>query len=188
MWTHLSSQDLLYSIYYIVIVQWSLYGRGQRARQGTTRPPPQKIPLDVEPNGAASGRAVAARRHVAAHGTSALVTGGGSGIGLAVAKRLAADGASVTICGRTKSRLDDAVTEIHAVAADGATVQRCVADVTDEADVARAVEDACAITGGLDALVAVAGGHYLRRGPDYSALLEGVFGADGLRGVVTDAT
>ena len=31
----------------------------------------------------------------------------------------------------------------------------------------------------------VDGGHLLRRGPDYSAMLEPMFGADGLRGVVT---
>ncbi|MDT5148115.1 MAG: hypothetical protein QOC58_2760, partial [Mycobacterium sp.] len=30
----------------------------------------------------------------------------------------------------------------------------------------------------------VDGGHILRRGPDFSAMLEPVFGADGLRGVV----
>nr|MDT0665309.1 SDR family oxidoreductase [Micromonospora sp. DSM 115978] len=35
-------------------------------------------------------------------------------------------------------------------------------------------------------VVNVDGGHCLRRGPDYSALLEPVFGADGLRGVVSD--
>jgi NAD(P)-dependent dehydrogenase (short-subunit alcohol dehydrogenase family) len=35
--------------------------------------------------------------------------------------------------------------------------------------------------------VAVDGGHTLRRGPDMSGLLEGVFGADGLRGVVPEA-
>ena len=39
----------------------------------------------------------------------AVVTGGGSGIGLAAAKRLKADGAVVTICGRSKERLDAAV-------------------------------------------------------------------------------
>jgi hypothetical protein len=30
----------------------------------------------------------------------------------------------------------------------------------------------------------VDGGHLLRRGPDFTAMLEPVFGADGLRGVV----
>jgi NAD(P)-dependent dehydrogenase (short-subunit alcohol dehydrogenase family) len=35
--------------------------------------------------------------------------------------------------------------------------------------------------------VSVDGGHALRRGPDLSGMLEGVFGADGLRGVVPEA-
>ena len=34
--------------------------------------------------------------------------------------------------------------------------------------------------------VAVDGGHALRRGPDISGLIDGLFGPDGLRGVVTD--
>jgi NAD(P)-dependent dehydrogenase (short-subunit alcohol dehydrogenase family) len=33
-------------------------------------------------------------------------------------------------------------------------------------------------------IINVDGGHLLRRGPDFSAMLEPVFGADGLRGVV----
>lgn len=92
-------------------------------------------------------------------GEAALVTGGGSGIGLAVARRLAADGAHVTICGRTESRLDDAVKQIEEVAAPGAQVRRIVADVTVEEQVAAAVAAAAEPTGGLDALVAVAGGN-----------------------------
>jgi NAD(P)-dependent dehydrogenase (short-subunit alcohol dehydrogenase family) len=34
--------------------------------------------------------------------------------------------------------------------------------------------------------ISVDGGHAVRRGPDLSGLLEGVFGADGLRGIVAD--
>ena len=51
-------------------------------------------------------------------GQGALVTGGGSGIGLAAAKRLAADGAVVTICGRSKERLDDFCREVGAEGAE----------------------------------------------------------------------
>ena len=90
-------------------------------------------------------------------GTGALVTGGGSGIGLGCAKRLAADGAAVTICGRTPDKLEAAAKEIRAVAAAGAEVRTVAADVTDEADVERAVAAACdgAV---LRAVVASAGG------------------------------
>jgi NAD(P)-dependent dehydrogenase (short-subunit alcohol dehydrogenase family) len=85
-------------------------------------------------------------------GKTALVTGGGSGIGLACAARLAADGAIVTICGRTEAKLDAAVQQI------GGATRRIVADVTVEEQVAAAVAFAAEPTGGLDILVANAGG------------------------------
>ena len=86
-------------------------------------------------------------------GQGALVTGGGSGIGLATARRLADDGAVVTICGRSKERLDAAVEEL------GGAVGAVVADVTVEDDVVNAVaaaEDAAPF--GLRMAVANAGG------------------------------
>jgi NAD(P)-dependent dehydrogenase (short-subunit alcohol dehydrogenase family) len=82
-------------------------------------------------------------------GYGALVTGGGSGIGLAVAKRLKADGATVTICGRSKERLDAAVDEL------GGAVRTVVADVTVEDDVVNAV-DAAADSAPLGLRIAVA--------------------------------
>ena len=91
-------------------------------------------------------------------GLSALVTGGGSGIGLGTAKQFAAAGAHVTIAGRTEQRLTEAVAQIAAGAPPGATVQHVVADVTDEADVARAVAGGSAPSGRLDILFACAGG------------------------------
>jgi NAD(P)-dependent dehydrogenase (short-subunit alcohol dehydrogenase family) len=91
-------------------------------------------------------------------GFAALVTGGGSGIGLGCARRLVVDGASVTIVGRTEDRLAGAVEELGGYAADGATVQYAVADVTEEDTIAAAVTRACAPTGGLDAVIACAGG------------------------------
>jgi NAD(P)-dependent dehydrogenase (short-subunit alcohol dehydrogenase family) len=91
-------------------------------------------------------------------GMAALVTGGGSGIGLGCAQRFAADGARVTIAGRTEARLAEAVQEIAAVAAPGATARFVVCDVTDEADVERAVASAAEPTGRLDVLFACAGG------------------------------
>ena len=91
-------------------------------------------------------------------GRFALVTGGGSGIGLAVASRLAADGATVTICGRTEQKLVDAAAQIGATAAPGAEVRTIAADVTVEDQVTAAVAAACGPAGGLDILIANAGG------------------------------
>src|SRR2546429_488928 len=64
-------------------------------------------------------------------GRSALITGGGSGIGLATAKALLADGASVTICGRSKERVDAAAAELEGSASQ---VRAVSADVTNNAD------------------------------------------------------
>jgi NAD(P)-dependent dehydrogenase (short-subunit alcohol dehydrogenase family) len=91
-------------------------------------------------------------------GYAALVTGGGTGIGRACAARLAADGAAVTIVGRTESRLVDAAKTIADSADHGGSVQYTTADVTDEDSVKAAVELACEPTGGLDSVVANAGG------------------------------
>ncbi len=91
-------------------------------------------------------------------GKSALITGGGSGIGLGCAIRLVQDGAHVTICGRTEDKLVAAVDVIAAQAADGATVRHIVADVTVEDEIAAANAFAAEVTGGLDILVANAGG------------------------------
>jgi 7-alpha-hydroxysteroid dehydrogenase len=91
-------------------------------------------------------------------GMAALVTGGGSGIGLGCAARLAADGAHVTICGRSEERLKKGEEAIRAVAAPGATVRSIVADVTLEDQVEAAVAEAASATGGLQAVIASAGG------------------------------
>ncbi len=97
-------------------------------------------------------------------GMATLVTGGGSGIGFGCARRFAEDGAHVTIAGRTQARLAEAVKQISAAAAPGVTAQYVVCDVTDEADVVRAVAAAAAPTGKLDVLFACAGGS-LHGGP-----------------------
>ncbi|MDH4168403.1 MAG: SDR family oxidoreductase [Acidimicrobiia bacterium] len=85
-------------------------------------------------------------------GYGILVTGGGTGIGKACAAALAADGASVTICGRTESRLVDAAAQI-----DG-DVGYVVADVTDEEQVQMALATARDRGDGLAGVVANAGG------------------------------
>lgn len=88
---------------------------------------------------------------------AALITGGGSGIGLACARSLLRDGASVTIAGRTESRLETAAQELRDAAPAGTTVQIAVCDVSDEDDVAAAVEVAAKPTGALQLCVAAAG-------------------------------
>jgi NAD(P)-dependent dehydrogenase (short-subunit alcohol dehydrogenase family) len=90
-------------------------------------------------------------------GLAALVTGGGSGIGLACAERLLRDGASVTIAGRTESRLRQATHELEPEAPAGAKVAFAVCDVSDEAQVEAAVARAASLGGKLAIAVASAG-------------------------------
>jgi NAD(P)-dependent dehydrogenase (short-subunit alcohol dehydrogenase family) len=96
-------------------------------------------------------------------GYATLVTGGGSGIGEACAAALAHDGATVTICGRTESRLEEAAERLR-TAVPGASVHPVTADVTDEHQVHGAVARAAEHTGALDGVVASAGGA-LHMGP-----------------------
>jgi NAD(P)-dependent dehydrogenase (short-subunit alcohol dehydrogenase family) len=85
------------------------------------------------------------------HGRTAIVTGGAAGIGLAVAARLATEGAKVSLWDMNKDALARARTE--AGSADTQAV-----DVSDPAQVARAMADSVAALGGrLDVLVASAG-------------------------------
>jgi NAD(P)-dependent dehydrogenase (short-subunit alcohol dehydrogenase family) len=86
----------------------------------------------------------------------ALVVGGGSGIGLASARLLAADGATVTLAGRTLSKLEHAVETIHDDVPD-AEVGVAVCDAMIGDDVRRAV-DVAAADEGLDIAVTVPGG------------------------------
>ena len=86
-------------------------------------------------------------------GRTALVTGAGTGIGAAVVARLAREGARVALVGRREHRLAEVAATLPPGA--GAVVP---ADVTDAADVARAVDAAAALGGGrLDLVVNNAG-------------------------------
>ena len=87
-------------------------------------------------------------------GKTARVTGASSGIGRAAAVALAVAGAQVALVARRADRLDDLAAEIKA---DGGQALARAADVTDEDDATRAVEDAVGHFGGLDLLVNAAG-------------------------------
>ena len=87
-----------------------------------------------------------------------LVTGGGSGIGKGVAAGLVAAGAAVMIVGRNADRLVAAVEEIEAGKSGGGAIRYEPADVTNEDEVARAVDAATAWHGRLHGAVHCAGG------------------------------
>ncbi|MBI3226743.1 MAG: glucose 1-dehydrogenase [Mycolicibacterium cosmeticum] len=86
-----------------------------------------------------------------------LVTGGGSGIGKGVAAAVVASGGNAMLVGRNADRLSAVVDEIAAAGGAG-RVRYEPADVTDEDEVARAVDAATAWNGRLHGVVHCAGG------------------------------
>ena len=83
----------------------------------------------------------------------ALVTGGGSGIGRATAARLAAEGACVVVADRD----GESASAVAASLGSADTAVAVTADVTDEAAVARALQEAALAFGGVDLVVNNAG-------------------------------
>jgi len=88
-------------------------------------------------------------------GRRALITGGSRGIGFAVAEALAAEGAAVGLVARDAGGLAEAAERLES---QGNTVATAAADVTDISQLKQAVADIAAALGGLDRLVANAGG------------------------------
>lgn len=84
-------------------------------------------------------------------GKVALISGGGTGIGAAVVRRLARDGAKVIIMGRRQAQLEALAGPIGA--------GMFVGDASDPAQAEAAVRQAVERFGGLDVVVANAGGH-----------------------------
>ncbi len=98
----------------------------------------------------------AARGAAPLDGAHALVTGGGTGIGSGIAHALAAAGATVTIAARRLDVLEASATGLRE-AVPGAEIRAVECDVTDEAQVAAAVDVAAGPDGRLDVAVANAG-------------------------------
>ena len=86
------------------------------------------------------------------NGKRALVTGASSGLGLACARSLVEEGATVTLVARGAERLEEARAMLgpHALALS--------ADLSSLADIDRMVHEAEALMGGIDILIANAGG------------------------------
>ena len=85
---------------------------------------------------------------------SIVVTGGGSGIGEALARYYATGGAHVTICGRRGDAIQRVADEL------GELCHAIEADVTDEHDRQRLLQEAINHGGKIDALVSNAGNMY----------------------------
>jgi NAD(P)-dependent dehydrogenase (short-subunit alcohol dehydrogenase family) len=86
-------------------------------------------------------------------GKVALITGGGTGIGAAVAQRFVADGGKVVLLGRRRDKLEQVAGPLG-----GAVV---AGDAGNQQDVQAALRCAHERFGGLDVLIANAGGHGL---------------------------
>ena len=69
-------------------------------------------------------------------GKVALITGATAGIGFAIAERFLKEGAKVAICGRTQSRVDEAVKKLR----EFGEIEGYVADVGQKSDVQKMVE------------------------------------------------
>jgi len=105
----------------------------------------------------------------------AVVTGAGTGIGAAVARRLAADGAAVVMVGRRLQPLLDVAAPL------GDWALALAADAASAADMAGVVEAARSRFGGVDTLVANAGG----LGSGTAAEIDDESWADSLRSNLT---
>lgn len=96
----------------------------------------------------------AERRNGELDGRVALVTGGGSGIGAAAARRLARAGARVGVLGRTEEELRQVAEEIEA---EGGQALALTADISEQEEMRRAVEELVERFGRLDVVFANAG-------------------------------
>jgi 3-oxoacyl-[acyl-carrier protein] reductase len=89
-------------------------------------------------------------------GRRAAVAAASGGLGLGAARALMSDGVDVAICGRDPDRLAAAVAELEAIG--GGSVHGLVADVSTVSGAEDFVAEAAGALGGIDILVANAGG------------------------------
>ncbi|MDB5750415.1 MAG: 3-oxoacyl-[acyl-carrier protein] reductase [Ramlibacter sp.] len=87
-------------------------------------------------------------------GKHVLVTGGSRGIGLACALEFLREGARVTLVGRSRGNMDQALAQLRQA---GFTATGCCADLADAAEALRAVDEAEAAGGPIEILVNSAG-------------------------------
>ncbi len=87
-------------------------------------------------------------------GKVAIVTGATSGIGMATAVKFAANGMNVVLSGRNQSKLEEVAASIKSAGGNAKTV---AADMTDEKDIKRLVDETVASFGRIDVLVNAAG-------------------------------
>jgi 3-oxoacyl-[acyl-carrier protein] reductase len=88
-------------------------------------------------------------------GKRALITGATRGIGRAIAERLASEGCALAICARDGDEVEHAAGELRGR---GVAVHAAAVDVTDAPALERFVNDAGEALGGIELLVANAGG------------------------------
>ena len=87
----------------------------------------------------------------------AVISGAAQGIGLATAKKMAAQGASLILLDINEEKLKEAVSEVAKTSGVVGAVRGVVCNVTDEASLTHAFEEAILTFGGLDILVVNAG-------------------------------
>lgn len=117
-------------------------------------------------------------------GRVALVTAASRGLGFAAASALIEEGATVLICGRDTDSVEAAQSALRSRANHGAEAAAVVADVTDPRTPARLVDEAVERFGGLDVLVANAGGPPAGRALELDdAAIEAAIGANLLTSV-----
>jgi len=88
-------------------------------------------------------------------GRVALITGAAGGIGSAAARRFAAEGAAVALLDRSADAIEQLADRIRG---EGGQATAVTADVTDDASVRRAVDQAAGVFGKIDVLFNCAGG------------------------------